>query len=327
MREYVNEIKNIIDEGTTFLVSSHVYPDGDALGSELALALALKGMGKKPAIINADRASEKYGYLPGFEEIRVFPEGADARFDGAFVLDAGVPARLRKVAGILDGGMPVVNIDHHVSNSRFGTVNVIDPDASSTSEMLYRLFGYMGVELTKEMAINLFAGVATDTGRFSFDNTRAETLEIAADLVRNGADPSVMFNELYRRKSLGEARLLERALSSLRFGENGRFAWIELTARDFEDTGTEPLDTQEFAEIPRSIVGAEVGLFFREEGPENFKGSLRSNSAFNASAFASNFGGGGHPQAAGFTLWENIAEARERVLKELETNFENYMEA
>ena len=120
--------------------------------------------------------------------------------------------------------------------------------------------------------------------------------------------------------------MLERALSSLTFGENGRFAWIELTARDFEETGTEPLDTQEFAEIPRSIKGAEVGLFFLQEGPTNFKGSLRSNSSFNASAFASSFGGGGHPQAAGFTLWEEHESARASVLRELETNFDKYVE-
>ncbi len=321
-----DEAKKIIDENRTFLITSHVYLDGDAAGCELALMLALESAGKRAVVINADPVPLKYRFLPGADRIRIYPDGADEKFDAAFVLDAGVLKRTRKVQDLLTGGMPVVNIDHHVSNSEFGTVNILDFKVSSAAEIILGLLKGWGFEITPDIATNLYTGVMTDTGKFSFSNTTANTFRVAAELVDAGANPNLVFTKVFQEQVPGQIKLLERALGSLNISPNGRWAWIELTDRDFEETGTAPMDTESFAEIPRSVKGVEAAFFLRKEGEKNVKGSLRSNGAFNASAFAAAFDGGGHHQAAGFTLREDWETARRRVLRELEDHFDKYVE-
>jgi len=316
------EIKQIVNENKSFMITSHVYPDCDSVGSSLALYHALRQMGKEALVMIPHSVGDKFNYLPGADEMNFFPHGKDEHFDVVFVLDAGSLTRTRGVRPLVEACEIVVNIDHHISNEKFGQAIIIDPEASSTAEILFKLLSAWGVKITPEIAECLYAGVVTDTGRFSYDNTDSGTLRMAADLIDFGADPSRLFKNIYLEKTLGELKLLSCALASLKVSENGKYAWIELSARDFEETGTQPVDTSDFAEIPRSVIGVEVGMFFREEGPENFKGSLRSNSpSFNVSNIARTFGGGGHAQAAGFTIFEDIATARKKVLNEIENHF------
>jgi bifunctional oligoribonuclease and PAP phosphatase NrnA len=149
---------------------------------------------------------------------------------------------------------------------------------------------------------------------------------MAAELIELGANPHELYKRIYQEQSLGILRLIERSIRSLKTSPDGKYAWIELGPKDFDETGTKPVDTESFAEMPRSIKGVEVGLFFRTEGEKNFKGSLRSNSSFNCSKFAANFDGGGHKQAAGFTIREDTEQARRMILGEIEKNFSKYIE-
>jgi phosphoesterase RecJ-like protein len=288
--------------------------------------LALESIGKHAEIINADPLPARYAFLSGADKIKVYPDGSDGKFDAAIVLDAGTPKRLRLVQNMLKDGMEILNIDHHVSNTNFGTIQIVAPELSSTAEILFELFKEWGIKITPEIASNLYAGVFTDTGRFSFNNTNARCLRMAAELVEYGADPHQLYKKIYQEQPIGILRLIERSIRSLKMSKDGRYAWIELLPKDFAETGTMPVDTESFAEMPRSVKGVEVGLFFRTEGEKNFKGSLRSNTGFNCSKFAAKFDGGGHRQAAGFTIREDTETARRMILDEIGRNFNKYIE-
>lgn len=309
------EIFEFIRKSENILLTSHERIDGDGVGSELAMCLALKRIGKKPVIINVGEIPPIYRFLPASGEAKVFPEGWRDDFDLCIALDSGSSDRFAAVHAKLAGNVPIVNIDHHYSNTRFGKINWVIDEISSTGEMIYRFLRANGLEITKEMADCLYAAIITDTGRFCFSNTHAGTLEAAADLMSCGVVPADLTRRIYRAERLAVFRLKNLAMSTLETAAEGRISVMRVTMAMHRETGTTYLDTQDFVDIPKSIDGVEVGILLREIDEDRMtRVSLRTEGGVDANRIAAEFGGGGHMRAAGCRYDGDIDAAQKAVV-------------
>ncbi len=293
----ISPIAEIIKKGRTFLVTSHVRLDGDAVGSELALYEALRGLGKEAVVYNQDRIPQMYAFLPDSGVI-VNRLGPLDGFDAVFILDCSEIERVGEEAPRVAGIRQVVNIDHHISNDRYGHLTLTDPAASSTGEMIFRLVDGMGLEITKDMAVNLYTAILTVTGAFRYSSTGPKTFAVAGRLLEKGADPAWIAQMVYETYPAVKIRLLGRALSTLEFDWQGRIAAVGVTKRMLDEAGAQWEHTEGFVEFPRSIEGVQVAAFFSEIGEGCYKVSLRSKGRFNVEEVARKFGGGGHINAA-----------------------------
>ncbi|MGE5798878.1 MAG: DHH family phosphoesterase [Syntrophaceae bacterium] len=293
----IRQIAEIIQKGRTFLVTSHVRLDGDAVGSELALYEALKSLGKEAVVYNQDRTPQMYAFLPDAGVI-VNRLGPLDGFDAVFVLDCSEIERMGEEAPRIAGIERIVNIDHHISNDRYGHLTLTDPEASSTGEMIFRLIDGMGIELTRDMAVNLYTAILTDTGAFRYSNTGPKTFAVAGRLLEKGADPAWIAQMVYETFPAVKIRLLSRALSTLEFDWQGRIAAVTVSKKMLEDAGAQWEHTEGFVEYPRSIEGVQVAAFFSEISEGLYKVSLRSKGRFSVEEVARKFGGGGHINAA-----------------------------
>jgi len=293
-------LQKIIDQialSRTFLIASHVRLDGDAIGSELALYHILRGMGKKAYIYNQDSVPKIYKFLPGTEMISAKLNNVD-QFDAAFLLDCSELDRVGEEAGRI-GSIPVlINIDHHVSNHAFCELAWIDAAASSTGELIYKLADALGVFVSKEIAVNLYTAIVTDTGSFRYSNTGAETFSIAAKLVKKGVNPYWVVENIYESVPVEKVNLLTRALKTLEFDWQGRIGSILVTQEMFREAEALPEHADSLADFVRSIGGVEVGVFYTEMPDKRYKVSFRSKGRINVEKIASGFGGGGHANAA-----------------------------
>lgn len=313
----MNDIITLIDRLEVFLITSHVRLDGDALGSELALYHMLKGMGKDVLVYNQDESPGNYRFLPGSENI-VHGLPLLDRFEAVFVLDCSEMGRLGEEASRIASLAHIVNIDHHVSNGHFGTVSYIDTHASSTAELLYRLMHMMGVEITCEIATNLYAAILTDTGGFRYRNTSKDTLLIASHLVERGANPQWISEHIYESNPPAKIALLAKVLETLSFALGGRVGYMVVTRDTLKETGALEEHTEGFVEIPRSIRGVDVSLLFNEVSDNSFKLSLRSKGNVDVERVAKVFGGGGHLNAAACTIEGDLETVKDRILGTLE---------
>lgn len=314
----MSEVIDAIRSGDNFLLAAHVNPEGDSIGSQLAMYHLLKALGKNAVIVNHDKVPENLSFLPGAQDVKTeLPEGFKPSI--ALVLDCPVMIRVGTVMEhIKDIGM-VINIDHHISNEYYGDVNWVDARASSAGEMIYRLAMEMKVPVDGDMATNVYAAIVTDTGIFSYDNTTDYTHIIAAELMRLGVSPKRMFREIYERRSAAQVRLLGKALATLKVEEDGRLAYITLTRDMVRDEGVKGVSTDEFINYPRSVKGAKVAVFFKEsvENIGSVNVSFRSTGDINVDELASRFGGGGHQKASGCLIKAELGPAKEMVLTQL----------
>lgn len=279
---------------------SHVGVDGDGLGAMLGLWHILRTAGIESAMVLDSEVPEVYRFLPGSEAVG--PPDADAAPADVMVsLDSASASRLGACEKLLRSARQALNIDHHVSNEGFGHLHLIDPHASSTSEMILDLALTLDLKVTPQAAECLYTGIITDTGRFCHTNTTETALMAAAKLVLFGADPARVGLEVYKSLDFRLLRLRTLAMETIRLEAGGRVAVMELRRAMFEQTGTRPIDTQEFVDIPASVRGVEVAVLLREhvDGPGT-KASLRSKNTVDVSRLAVRFGGGGHRRAAGF---------------------------
>ncbi len=294
-------------------VLSHVNPEGDAIGSSLAATLALREGGKRAAAFNADPVPASLRQLPGARDVRcALP--ADETFACYLVLDT---SDLGRTGGLLDGrhpDAPVLNVDHHAGNTRFGDLNWVEPGASSAGEMVHRLLQEAGLPLSGSVAANLYAAILTDTGGFQYGNTTAESLRAAAELVSAGAVPEEIARGLTANRALGEWRLLSEVLAGLGLAAGGRVAWIEVTAAALQRAGVGLDVTEDFIQYPRSLAGVQIAVAFKEITADETRVSLRSSGWVDVAKLAGLFGGGGHRNAAGCTIREGLAAARAAVL-------------
>jgi len=294
-------------------VVSHVNPEGDAIGSVLAAVLALRGAGKRAGAFNADPAPPGLQHLPGVAELRrEVPR--DRPYACYLVLDT---ADLPRTGGLLDGrprDAVVLNVDHHPGNTRFGDVNWVEPGASSAGEMVYRLLREMALPVTPDAAANLYAAILTDTGGFRYANTTAESLRVAAELVTAGAVPETIAEGLVANRDPREWRLLSEVLAGLTVTAGGRVAWIEVTAAARQRAGVGLEVTEDFIQYPRNLAGVRLAVAFKEISAGEVRVSLRSHGEVDVARLAGAFGGGGHRNAAGCTIRDELAAAKAQVL-------------
>lgn len=308
----IRQIAEIIQKGRTFLVTSHVRLDGDAVGSELALYEALKGQGKEVVVYNQDRTPQMYAFLPD-AGIIVNRLGSLEGFDAVFVLDCSEIERMGEEAPRIAGIRRIVNIDHHISNDHYGHLTLTDPEASSTGEMIFRLIDGMGIELTRDMAVNLYTAILTDTGAFRYSNTGPKTFAVAGRLLEKGADPAWIAQMVYETFPAVKIRLLGRALSTLEFDWQGRIAAVTVSKKMLEDADAQWEHTEGFVEFPRSIEGVQVAAFFSEISEGLYKVSLRSKGRFSVEEVARKFGGGGHINAAACRIQGDYDAVKRRL--------------
>jgi phosphoesterase RecJ-like protein len=298
------------------LISTHAKPDGDALGSVLGLARILKANGKQAGIVRPDSLPRRY---EPFVEAGDLLEAIDEKeWDALVVLDCGDISRVEDGAGKVAAAMAVINIDHHHSNTEFGEINWVDSKCSSTGEMIYRLAREAGWKISPPAAEALWVALVTDTGRFSYENTTPEVLNVAAELVAMGVPVSKINHTIYESVTLKGQRLRARAMASLEVCEDGAVALVRLGREDFEATGCGTEETEDIVNIPRSIEGAKIALLLyelpEEESKTSTKASFRTVEPYDAALICRTLGGGGHQRAAGCSVEGRLTEARETVL-------------
>jgi phosphoesterase RecJ-like protein len=306
-------IAQLIETHRRFLLLGHVDPDGDCIGSMLAIAAYLRGRGKEVGCFTPGDMPDIYLALPlatlFMREERLSAFAADM----VFALDSPTPARTADLVG-REGGAPIVNIDHHPTNERYGGINVVDERASATSILVYRLLAAIAPDrITPEMADYLYLGVLMDTGGFRFQNTNAEALAMAARFVELGARAHELAREFIYVKKLSTLRLLARSLESLEVRGGGRIALMHISRSMLAEAGAEMSDTEGFVDYASSIDDVELAALFREVGDREIRVSLRSRNDFNVASLAERFGGGGHRNAAGLTIHEDLAAAKSLI--------------
>jgi phosphoesterase RecJ-like protein len=317
----IDQVAAELRDGERFLLTTHENPDGDALGSLLAMHNILRALGKDSVMFLAAKEFPlpvEYRFLP-LEEVFHEPP-ADMADRTVVFLDCGNIDRMPEDFLKSDQSL-VLNIDHHHDNTRFGTVNLVDVDASCTAEIVFELAGLLGVELTPEIANALYVGLVTDTGRFMYENTDARAHRVAAALIEAGVDVHDTYRRLYEHVPPEKLRLIARALEKLEVLDNGSIAITELTASDYKETGSTEVLTEGIIDYLRSLNGAKVAAVVRDQragGKAARKVSLRStDDAVDVSRIARVHGGGGHQRAAGFATDMSYSEVKDFLSAEV----------
>ena len=312
----IESINEEIAKSSTFLITTHESPDGDAVGSTLALASYLLGLGKEVTLYYKDPLPDLYTFLPLAETVRnTIPAG---HYDVCFVLDVGEFSRAGRELAEFRGIGKFINIDHHLRCDRFGAINLIDSEASATGALVYRLIKGAGHEIDYATALCIYTAVITDTGSFRYSNANPEAFAIAAEMVACGVNAWDVAEKLYESQPRQRLELLALALATLEVSPRGDFAAITVTLDMYEKSGASAELTDGFVNYPRSIRGVEVAVFFREIKPGLFKVGFRSKGKVDVSALAAAFDGGGHHNAAGCTMPGTLDELQHKVFAHLE---------
>jgi phosphoesterase RecJ-like protein len=294
-----------------FMIAVHINPDGDALGSALALASALEYLGKKTVVYSRDPVPRNYRFLPGHTEITSDVKKA-VRADPAIVL---LDCNSLERAGLENYTFrKSIIIDHHETEKDFGEVRWIDRGAAATGLMVYYITRGLGVTITRDMAINLYTSIVVDTGTFRYSNTSAEVLRVGAELIDAGAKPHLIADLLYETWPRKQFELLVLVLNTLEIKNNVAISYV--TREMFRKTGTRSDDTENFSNFPRMVDTVKISAFFRDIGNGAWKVSLRSKGDVNVARIAEVFGGGGHKNAAGFRITADLEMAKAALLKE-----------
>ncbi|HEX6202481.1 MAG TPA: bifunctional oligoribonuclease/PAP phosphatase NrnA [Thermoanaerobaculia bacterium] len=303
-----DELLRTIRGGNRFLLTSHISPDGDAIGSELGLARLLRTLGKGAVIWNRDETPNVYRALPGAERIHTGgepPPGWPEKFDGVIALECPGLDRTGLEEHVVE--RQLVNIDHHLGNQHYGVVNWVDPTAPAVGEMIFRLAQGLHIDLDADTANALYLTLVTDTGGFRFANATPEAFEAAAALVRAGARPDEVSRQLYESRSLASLRLLAELLGTVALHADGRVATAHLVPAMYERAGASQADAEGLIDYPRSIAGVAAVALVRELPEGGVKVSLRSRGDVDVERIARHHGGGGHKNAAGYTLADGEA--------------------
>lgn len=306
-----------INKSSKIAITSHLAPDGDNVGSSLALCLALKKLDKQVDFILDDSIPEVYRFLTGAKEVKRHTSFADLNYDLVIAMDCGDLDRIGNVK-MLTEKTRLINIDHHISNTFFGDINLVEDKASATAEIAYKLIKSLGVFIDKDIATCIYTGIVTDTGMFQYSNTSEETHSIAAELIIAGVSPSDIFNKVYQNSPKEKVLLMKEALQSLEFYFRNRVTCISITKRQMDAISKEELDTEGVVNLARDIADVEVAIFLKEKEPGIFKASLRSKSSVDVCAIAKVFGGGGHIRASGCTIEGELEQVKELILREVQ---------
>jgi phosphoesterase RecJ-like protein len=317
-----DEFDALVKAKQHFVLSTHVNPDGDGLGSEVALALYLQALGKDAVVFNDGTAPHNFEFLEKLLPLEGFtPERADEVFGRAevlIVLDMQNKERLGRVAAYADRpGLTTVILDHHVGDAAFGQINVVVPEKAATGELIYDYLKRDGARLTQPMAIALYTALVTDTGSFRHSNTDPDVHAMAAHLLELGVESAVVQAQINRHRHMGRLRFIGHLLQDLKTSADGAIAWFEVTPELFERYDVDGSDTEGLVDFPRTVPGVEAVMMLTDLGNGKVKVSLRSSGRVDVHGVAQSLGGGGHRFAAGITLEGTLSEARARMLASL----------
>ncbi len=294
----IDRILEEVGQHRTFCVVGHIRPDGDCIGSQLAMALALRDQGKKVTCWNEDPMPDKLAFLDPDKVVQKPKPGQS--FDCIIATDAASFERLGKTGACVNQRKMLINIDHHASNTRYGDINWVSPKEASTGEIIFRLMKAANWPITPAIADCLFTAVSTDTGSFQYPSTRPSTYNVAGDLVKRGANLAKICHEVYQSYPLSRAKLLKHVYNKFRLTHDNQIAYFWLKQADFTRTGAKPDDSEGLIDHIRAIEPVIVACLFEEISPELTRISLRSKSEkVNVNEIAAQFGGGGHRAAAG----------------------------
>ncbi len=316
-RSRLDQIGRVLRENERFAVLSHVRPDGDALGSQLALALSLQQLGKKVRVWNEDGMLEKYSFLPRGDLLTKPPHTAED-VDAAIAVDTAIQNRLGTAFTAVRSAKIWINIDHHLSNPGYGDLVHVDPTAPATGQIIFDLIKSQDFPFDREIAENLYAAISTDTGSFQYPKTSARTFEVAAELVCTGIDVGQLSQQLYENYPRRRVELLRELLRTMRFERDGRVASFSLSLQTAAELQVLPEDNEGLIDHLRAIRGVIVAVFFEELADGKVRVSMRSKSdAVDVCAICQKFGGGGHTLAAGARVRGTLAEVERNVLEEI----------
>jgi phosphoesterase RecJ-like protein len=309
----------IIRESESIYLASHVQPDGDNIGSLLALGMALKKINKDVKILKVDNIPSDYKFLPSVELIKDYE--IEKEIDLFIALDSGDIERLGIGKQFAENANFIINIDHHISNTNFGDINIVSPSAAATGEIVYEFIRKMEIDIDKDIATCLYTAISTDTGSFIYSNTSYKTHLIAADLIKAGIDTSDININLYQRKSFERTRLLIDVVKDMEMYFNNKLGMASVTQELLMSNNAKLEDSEGIISFIRDIDSVEVACLLKEIDEKEIKISLRSKKEIDVSKICAKFDGGGHKRAAGCTLYMGIDEAKKLILKEIKMAF------
>jgi phosphoesterase RecJ-like protein len=303
------ELKQIVDAIRTrrrFVISSHARPDGDSIGSQLAMAYALRALGKEVEVVNADRAPGPLLTFPGVADI-TSADAATGEFDAAIIMECGELARTG-VSG-LDRSF-VINIDHHPDNGGYGQINWFDPSAAACGEMVFDLVGALGVPLSHDVATHIYLAILTDTGSFHYSSISPRTFDICKQTLEAGVDPVHVARSVYDSNTMGRLKLFGSVLGAMQIDGSGRIAIVYVDQDMAREAGGTYEDTEGLINLPLTVKEIQAVVFFKEIGRNTYRVSMRSKGEIDVGGVAKEFSGGGHKNAAGCTKEGAIDDLR-----------------
>jgi bifunctional oligoribonuclease and PAP phosphatase NrnA len=310
----IRQIADAIRGRQRFVLSSHSRPDGDSIGSQLAMAYALRELGKDVVVVNSDPAPGPLMAFPGVPAITIADHVADG-FDAAIIMECGDLARTG-VSGL--DRFFVINIDHHPGNSGYGQINWFDPRAAACGEMVFDLVRGLGVALTIEIATHVYVAVLTDTGSFHYSNISPRTFEICRETLEAGVDPVLVARNVYDSNNMGRLKLFGAVLSAMQIDGTGRVAIVYLDHEMARAAGGTYEDTEGLINLPLTVKEIQAVVFFKQAEGDEYRVSLRSKGDIDIGAVAKEFGGGGHKNAAGCTITGAIDTLQKLLIEKLE---------
>ena len=307
----IGSLRDAILARHRFLITSHARPDGDSIGSQLAMAFALDALGKEVRIVNADPAPEHYQDFPGMERIEIAARVEHLATDAVIVMECSDLSRTG-VSGL--ESQFILNIDHHAGNHMYGAVNWHDETAAACGEMVFELIEALGVELTPEIATHIYLAILTDTGSFHHSNITPRTFEICRRCVEAGVSPAVMARRVFDSNSFGKLKLIGALLDDMELADGGRLAVLRMDDQMLAATGSTHNDTEGLINLPLTAREIQAVVFFKVTDTGDVRVSMRSKYDVDVRRVASEFGGGGHKNAAGFTVSGPLSAVRDRVV-------------
>ena len=309
----IDNIKEEIEKANSIAILTHESPDGDAVGSALAMYLTLKKLGKKADVIIPEY-SNVFRFLPGAAEIK--KEGKEGPYDLAISVDVSTIKRLNGFANYFEDAKVRIQIDHHQANDMFADYNFVNPASPACAQNLILIIENLGVEIDKEIGTCLLTGIITDTGGFKYEGVSAETFEFASELLTKGVNVSEIYKKVLQMKTKANFELRKLIMDRMEFINDEKITFTYITLEDFNKTKAEEGDHEGLVEVGRDIEGVEVSIFLRET-ENGYKASLRSNNYVNVSDVCIAFNGGGHIRAAGCTINATLQEAKEKIINEV----------
>jgi phosphoesterase RecJ-like protein len=312
LEDVVDPIRQIVDQADQITCLAHKDADADSLGSALGFAIAVRSMGQKVRVVVPEPLPRLLEHLPGFETVET---GGAPLGDTVFTFDCATLGRFGERRAEVESAGIVVNIDHHLSNTAFGTINLVDAGASATGQVIYRLLRELGAPISPAVATNLYAALFTDTGGFRHENTTEAALRLAAALVAAGADPGWVALKSYKSRSLAQVRLEGMAIAQMHSEMDGRLLWSEVTMAMLAEAGADLQDAEGIIDALQSIASMEIVVLFKQHTADRTKISVRTREPIDATEVCTPFGGGGHRRAAGAEFGDPLPVAERKVLE------------